>query len=103
MENDEIIRHAIEGYSFLIPRGERRNAAEFGELIREYNSHPRCKIIAEAVEKSGLAFIREANRTVAVKEEMTLHQPLSAEEAAFNFSPPKSGPHPPGGVKTRGK
>ena len=64
----DIVQHAIAAYDFLIARGQQCTASEFGKLISDYSSHPRCKIIASVVEKSKLMFARKRDGTVSAIE-----------------------------------
>ncbi len=78
MRDDDIVKHAIATYGFLIPNGEQRSAAEFGELIRKYSSHHRCQIIAERIEKSGLTFAHEKDGTVSASIDPEMYQGIGS-------------------------
>ncbi len=48
-EQRDTVRHAVQAYGFLIPRGTTCTGPEFGALIREHYNNHRTDHIAEVL------------------------------------------------------
>lgn len=49
-DTNDLIRHAIAAWSYLIPWGSRVTMAELASLIRRQSSHERAEVLAAALE-----------------------------------------------------
>lgn len=51
-EQNDLIRHAVAAWGFLVRWGERLSLTEFAAAIRRYSSDPRADDIARALENA---------------------------------------------------
>lgn len=49
---NELIRHAIAAWGYLVRRGSRLTLAEFAAAIRRHSSHSRAEALAAALESA---------------------------------------------------
>jgi hypothetical protein len=67
--HEDVLRHAIEAYGFLIPWNTTIAASQFANLIRETYSHTIPQVVAMEVEQSNLTFEHNRHGIRAYSEE----------------------------------
>ena len=47
---NELVRHAVDAWGYLVERNSRKTFIEFADMIRSHSSHKRGKILANTLE-----------------------------------------------------
>jgi hypothetical protein len=66
---NDIVKHAIAAYGFLLPLRQNITSQDFAQLIKGYSAHGRSDVVALNVEETDFMFLRKNDGSIECTQE----------------------------------